>query len=301
MSIMDNKTRQMHTSEKVTVKTIINAKPETVWTLWTEPSHIMKWNHASEDWHTPHAESDLKEGGRFRFRMESRDGKTGFDFTGMYNKVEPMKHISYVMDDQRKVDVFFNGDRESTELTEIFEAEQLNSIDLQRQGWQAILNNFRSYAELYGKRIRIRHEIQINAGVNHTYKTMIDDKQYRGWTSVFNPGSCFSGSWNKGSKILFIGTGEDGTTGGMVSRIKENIPGKFISIEHLGMLKDGKEILSGPEVESWAGAEENYSFSGDDNKTLLTVELDTGSDYVDYFNETWPKALKLLKEICERS
>ncbi len=293
----------MKKEEKVTVsvKSSINAKVETVWKLWTEPSHIMKWNHASEDWHTPYAENDLKEGGRFKYRMESCDGQTGFDFTGIYTKVEPEKHISYVMDDQRKADVFFSSKGESTEVTEIFEAEQLNSVDLQREGWQAILNNFSQYAESYGKLRRIRHQIRIKAGVNHTYKTMIDDKHYRDWTSVFNPGSYFSGSWNKGSTIYFIGTGEDGKTGGMVSRIKENIPGKFISIEHLGMLSDGKEILSGPEVENWAGAEENYSFSGDDQNTLLTVELDTGGDYADYFNETWPKALQLLKEICERA
>jgi len=85
----------------------------------------------------------------------------------------------------------------------------------------------------------------------------------------------------------------------MVARIKENIPSKFISIEHYGLVGDGKEITSGPEIESWAGAHENYSYAQNGNNTVMTVEVDTNYAYMDYFNEAWPRALNKLKSICE--
>lgn len=130
---------------------------------------------------------------------------------------------------------------------------------------------------------------------------MLADKPYREWTSIFNPGSSFKGSWEKGAKILFIGTDAEGNEGGMVSRIKENIPNKYISIEHLGLVGNGKEITSGPEVEAWAGALENYSFEPKDGGTQLKVDVDTNKEYTSHFDETWPKALEKLKEICEKS
>jgi hypothetical protein len=128
---------------------------------------------------------------------------------------------------------------------------------------------------------------------------MLDGKHYREWTSAFNPSSRFQGSWEKGAKILFLGADEEGNSGGMVSRIKENIPNKFVSIEHLGMVQNEKEITSGQEIESWAGALENYTFSENNGVTLLSVDTDTNQQYKDYFAETWPKALHKLKAICE--
>ena len=132
------------------------------------------------------------------------------------------------------------------------------------------------------------------------YKTMLEPETYSEWTSVFNPSSHFIGSWEKGSKILFLGTDRNDIQGGMVSRIRENIPNRFVSIEHLGIVEDGKEVYSGQKVEEWAGAIENYTFIDNDRYTLVEIDLDVASDYVVYFAETWPKALDTLKSICER-
>lgn len=146
----------------------------------------------------------------------------------------------------------------------------------------------------------LHFEIAIQAPVEKVYATMLADESYRKWTEVFAPGSYYKGTWDKGSKILFLGLGEKGE-GGMVSRIKENIPHQFVSIEHLGMIKDGEEITSGPEVDSWVGALENYTFESVDGGTLLKVDMHSSGDaqMEQYFNDTWPKALQILKDLCE--
>lgn len=146
---------------------------------------------------------------------------------------------------------------------------------------------------------KLRFNISINAPAETVYNKMLKEESYKEWTSVFNPSSHFKGSWEKGSKILFIGTDEKGNAGGMVSRIKENIPNKFVSIEHIGILQGENEITTGPEVKGWAGALENYSFTQQNGNTLLEVEMDSNEEFKGYFEETFPKALKKLKEICE--
>jgi len=128
---------------------------------------------------------------------------------------------------------------------------------------------------------------------------MFEDKYWRLWTAEFSPTSHYKGSWEKGSKILFLGNDPEGQMVGMVSRIRENIPDKFVSIEHLGFVKDGEEITSGPQVEDWAGVLENYSFADHQGNTLLTVSMDSNQEFKPYFQETWPKALKKLKSLCE--
>jgi uncharacterized protein YndB with AHSA1/START domain len=203
------------------------------------------------------------------------------------------------MDDNRKVRVTFSSEGSATRLTEIFEAESENSVELQRSGWQAILDNFKKYVETSDKTAILHFEIKINAGAEKVYTTMLEKEHYDEWTAEFNPTSHYEGSWEKGAKIIFIGTDQDGKSGGMVSRIKENIPNKFVSIEHLGLLQDGKEITSGDEVEGWAGALENYRFNESNGVTTLIVDVDSNKEFKAYFEETWPKALKKLKSICE--
>lgn len=151
------------------------------------------------------------------------------------------------------------------------------------------------------KTIRKLHfEIGINATTEKVYKTMLDEKHYQEWTSEFNPTSRFNGSWEKGSKMLFFGNDKDGNIEGMVSRIKENIPNKFVSIEHLGMIKNDKEITTGTEVEGWVGALENYTFTENNGTTVVSVDMDSLEEFNSYFMETWPKALNKLKTICEQ-
>jgi len=134
----------------ITVRVKIDAPVEKVWDLWTNPKHVVHWNNASDDWYTPKAENDLRVGGVFFSRMEARDGSQGFDFSGKYNKVERNKQIGYSMDDGRRVRVSFDSENNSTTLTETFEAENVYSLEMQKTGWQAILDNFKKYVETSG-------------------------------------------------------------------------------------------------------------------------------------------------------
>ncbi|WP_238886282.1 SRPBCC family protein [Clostridium sp. YIM B02551] len=139
----------METDKKttITVETTINEQVEKVWKYWTEPEHIKKWNSATEDWHTPFAENDLRAGGKFLSRMEAKDGSFGFDFGGVYDEVKLNELISYTMGDGRKVRISFANKSNKTIVMENFEAEDTNSIELQQRGWQSILDNFKKYVE----------------------------------------------------------------------------------------------------------------------------------------------------------
>jgi len=139
----------METTAKtqITVKASINAPIEKVWKRWTNPDDIVKWNNASDDWCTPRAENDLRRGGHFNIRMESRDGNAGFDFAGTYEKVLVYREIDYKIGDGRKVKILFSHIKNKTEVIETFESEDENPIDMQRNGWQAIMNNFKKYVE----------------------------------------------------------------------------------------------------------------------------------------------------------
>lgn len=131
----------------ITVSCTVNASPSKVWKLWTTPEDIVNWNAASDDWHTTRATSDLRVGGIFTSRMEAKDGSFGFDFTGVFEELIPEQRLVYSLEDGRKVTITFAGAGEQTVITEAFEAETQNSIELQQGGWQAILNNFKKYAE----------------------------------------------------------------------------------------------------------------------------------------------------------
>ena len=132
---------------EITVEALINAPLDKVWITWNTPTDVMKWNAASEDWHTTHAEIDLKIGGRFSYRMEAKDGSFGFDFWGIYSQIEEPNFLEIFLGDGRKMTVYFAMDGDQTRVKEVFEAETENSIELQKNGWQAILNNFKKYIE----------------------------------------------------------------------------------------------------------------------------------------------------------
>ncbi len=131
----------------ITIQATINAPLEKVWEMYTEPEYVTQWNHASDDWHSPHAENDLRPGGKFTYRMEAKDGSFGFDFSGIYDQVEEHKLITYSMEDGRKVSTQFKGDGATSEVIVTFDAETENPEEMQRQGWQAILNNFKKLVE----------------------------------------------------------------------------------------------------------------------------------------------------------
>lgn len=141
----------METNKKtaITVENTINAPVEKVWEYWNGPEHITKWASASDDWHTTRAENDLRTGGNFLSRMEAKDGSFGFDFGGIYDDVQPHKYIAYTMGDGRKVQISFSVQGNETKVSETFEAEDTNPIEMQRGGWQAILDNFKKYTETH--------------------------------------------------------------------------------------------------------------------------------------------------------
>jgi len=132
---------------RVTVQAVIQAPVEKVWEYWSKPEHITKWNQATDEWHAPWAENDLRVGGRFVTRMEAKDGSMGFDFCGIYDVVKVHEEIAYTLDDGRKVTVLFMARGNETEVVETFDAESAHPVEFQRAGWQAIMDNFKKYAE----------------------------------------------------------------------------------------------------------------------------------------------------------
>ena len=131
----------------ITVESTVNAPVQKVWQLWSGPEHIEKWNHASDDWHTPKAVNDLRVGGSFVYTMAAKDGSFSFDFDGVYDEVAEHQRIAYTMADGRKALITFTESGGATQVTETFDAEDTNSLELQRGGWQAILDNFKTYVE----------------------------------------------------------------------------------------------------------------------------------------------------------
>ncbi|WP_125723535.1 SRPBCC family protein [Flavobacterium ustbae] len=150
---------------------------------------------------------------------------------------------------------------------------------------------------------KLQFKKEINASAQKVYETMLglkDKATYEYWVKTFNPTSTYEGSWDKGSKIRFVGTDENGKKAGMVSEIEENNPAQFVSIRHYGFLDGDTEVTTGEQVEKWAGGHENYTFEENNGITTVTVEMDTIEEYLDYFNSTYPKAMDKLKEISEQ-
>jgi uncharacterized protein YndB with AHSA1/START domain len=132
---------------KITVEAMVDANSKKVWEAWTKPEHITKWNFASDDWQCPAASNDLRVGGKYSARMEAKDGSFGFDFEAIYNEVIELKKITYTMPDGRVATTNFTDAGGKTKVITTFDAESENSIELQQQGWQAILNNFAQYVK----------------------------------------------------------------------------------------------------------------------------------------------------------
>ena len=131
----------------IIVTTTIEASIEKVWDAWTNPTHITQWYHASDDWHAPYADNDLRVDGTFKTTMAAKDGSFSFDLEGIYTKVELYKYIAYILPDGRNVEINFNNENSSVNIIESFDPESQNPHELQQQGWQMILNNFKKHVE----------------------------------------------------------------------------------------------------------------------------------------------------------
>ena len=134
-------------TQSITVETVVNAPVEKAWKFFSEPEHITKWAFASDDWHAPYAENDLRKDGKFKTTMAAKDGSFSFDFEGVYTNVVRNKVFEYEMADGRKVKVDFLPEGNKTKVIETFDPEKENAVDMQRAGWQAILENYRKHVE----------------------------------------------------------------------------------------------------------------------------------------------------------
>jgi uncharacterized protein YndB with AHSA1/START domain len=132
---------------KIVVAVLVNAEIKKVWDCWTQPKHIVNWNFASDEWHCPSAENDLRVGGKMFSRMEAKDGSFGFDFEGVYDEIVDYKKISYGLSDGRKVVTTFKELNGDVDVVTEFDVEDQNSAEQQKVGWQAILNNYKAYIE----------------------------------------------------------------------------------------------------------------------------------------------------------
>ena len=137
----------MNTTQKITVESFVKAPLDRVWKAWSNPDDIKQWNAAQDDWHTTRSTVDLREGGKFSSRMEAKDGSQGFDFEGSFTRIVPNKTIAYRMSDGREVIVEFAERAGGVHVSETFDPESENTPELQRQGWQAILDNFKRHVE----------------------------------------------------------------------------------------------------------------------------------------------------------
>ena len=135
----------------INIDCVVKSSIQNVWNAYTEPQHIVNWNFASDDWHCPRVENDMKVGGTYLARMEAKDGSFGFDFQAVYDDVVPEQKIGYTIEDGRKVTILFEPLKDAVKVTTTFEAENQNPLDMQKAGWQSILNNFKKYTERNSK------------------------------------------------------------------------------------------------------------------------------------------------------
>jgi uncharacterized protein YndB with AHSA1/START domain len=284
----------------ITIHSTIKASKSKVYEFWTTPSHVCNWNFASPDWHCPSCTIDLKEGGKISAIMSSKDGSMSFDFWSNYDVIVPNEKLALTMGDGRKWNIYFEETEEGTKVTEEFEPESQNPIDMQEMGWQSILNNFKSYVE--SKRYeKISFVVEIDAPKDQVYKMMLSKETYNDWTKVFTETSHYEGEWIKGNKIRFLAYDKEGKLNGMVSKLDEVIPNEFVSIQHLGEIVNNEDITSGELIDQWSGSHENYHFETiENNGTKLTIAVDSIPEYFSFFNEQYPVALQKLKEICEK-
>lgn len=146
---------------------------------------------------------------------------------------------------------------------------------------------------------KLQFTIAIEASAQKVYETMLGLKNketYNRWTAAFNSTSTYEGTWEKNTKMLFIGTDEKGEKGGMISMVEEHIPAKFVSIRHYGFVQGNEEVTEGEMVEKWAGGHENYTFTETNGSTKVTVDIDVINEYLDYFKKIYPESLQLLAE-----
>jgi uncharacterized protein YndB with AHSA1/START domain len=279
----------------ITVAATVAAPAAKVWACWTSPEHITQWNNASPGWHCPAAVNDLRPGGKFSYRMEAKDGSFGFDFWGVYDEVVTNELITYTMGDGRKTRIVFSAAGNETAVTETFEAESENSAELQKTGWQAILDNFKKHAGYVSVYEPLRFSIVIEAPKIKVWDVMLDAETYKQWAGAAWPGSYYEGEWKEGGTVYFFNPEKSGTK----VKLLEHREYEFSLAEHISSFNNGVEDTESKTAKGWIGSKESYTFTEAGGKTTVEAVMYVTAAWHGIFMADMPKALAKLKEICE--
>lgn len=263
------------------VSTDVAADPASVWTRFTVPGHIMQWNFASEEWHCPAAENDLRPGGVYRTRMEARDGSQGFDFEGVYDEVVPESRLAYTLTNGRQVKTEFSDQNGRTRVTTTFEPEDSFPIEVQQAGWQAIIDNFRRYVESEPERM-VREQVTIDTPADTVWSIITHPRYARELGQQFDKNAYVRSDWQLGSAVEFVYEPERIAATGTISELK---PLELIRIDF--------------DFDGFAYYE-SFHFSSTEGQTILTAEAGPYTHARDEHATVWSNWLQKVRELSEQ-
>lgn len=274
---------------KITIGVQIEKQVDIVWSYWTKAAHIKHWYFASEDWWVPWVEQQFEVGHKFIYRMASKDGKMGFDFTGRYTDIKANESITYVLEDDREVITTFEVIDDTVYLKQVFETEDDSSAEMQKQGWQAILNQFKGYTESDWIRFTLQKHMETTPEVVYHYLT--DNDKYMSWAHVFSDDSKFYGDWVEGGEITFVDHRESGT----VALVENIIPNELIHMKHIKLLKGDSLDETSDEALIWIGTLERYELHKSEDGVLVDVMIECHESYVGFIRDSWIEALNEIE------
>ena len=281
-------------SDIISISVTIKSDIHTVWKSFTETKHIVNWYFASPDWHAPTAEHDFNNGGKFSIRMEAWDESFGFDYTGTYDKIVDFKEVVYTLDDGRKVDTSFMQTGDEIVVSQDFQADEGIDVEMQRMGWQGILNQLKKYVE--SKTVVFEVEADINASADTVWDCLTKNEIYKKWSKAFSPNSEFKGDWDKGKHIDYIDIGKGGTRA-LVEGVELN---KFIQQRHIATITAENEIdTKSDSAKHWIGTIENYTLKDIGGAIRFTVHIECHEQFREFIESSWNTAILDFKRVCE--
>lgn len=292
---------------KITINKTINASVNHVWQAYLDPEDNKRWNTAGFGWTVGETHFDPRVGGKFEAEYKSPDGKNDFMLEGTFVEIIENQKIIYEMPQnemdkaKRVVEINFesvgNDSTSQTNFTVTFDAEDMNTLDRQKQGWNAILENFKKFVERKSnpKNQALQKSIKIKSSPHKVWKVLTNKEKYKLWTAPFTDGSYYEGEMQYLNKIYFLSPDNIG----LVSEVKVCIPDFQLSFEHLGTVKDGVEDLDSVEFGSWKGARETYTLSFNDGITTLDIYQDMSAKENQFFDSKWDTALEIIKQIAQ--
>jgi uncharacterized protein YndB with AHSA1/START domain len=282
----------------ISISQNIKASPSQVFESYLNPKDNQRWQNAGGGWSTGFVNIDAQNGGRFEAEFKAADGVNDFVFGGTFDQIIPNQKINYTMDDGRKSEVLFEEiSPNQTKVSINFEAENQNSAELQQQGWNQILVNFKTFVErkVNPKNAILVKNIEIKTSKEKVWETLLDQQSYQKWTAIFCEGSYYEGEMKLNNKIWFLSPGKSGLS----SLVKVLIPGFQVSFEHLGAVKNGVEDFESPEFLGWKGARETYTLTEKNGITNLEIYQDLTKTELEMFDKMWDKSLQKIKELSE--